>query len=481
MNYATLEKITPELKTELTGKKFGKIFPLKKLQFAVDFRLHDSKFLFFSLEPGAPRVYFIRRKLREIEKQSQNPTPFVLFLRKRLSNSVVKSVEKVPNERILRLALTAQNELGQIENYFLVIQLTGRSANLFLLDENKIILDSLRGNFGEGQEIADVYAPPARPESAQIKQTEEVIFPQNDFETLSEALDDYYKNLEADKIFQTKAKSAEAKIKQEIKRTEKLEKKLKLDLENHGDADKWKRFGDLILANLATAERRGDKIIVTDYFDENLPKIEIAAEENISLTEASERFFKRYTKARNAREEISKRLEILKFERENLLKKMSDIERAIEEKDEGFFGVEAESATEQTKKTGAKTVESKSKARAFLSSEGFEILVGKGAKDNDHLTFRIARSNDLWLHAADYPGSHVVVRSKNRQEIPQKTLIEAAQLAAFYSQARDESKVAVHFTLKKFVHKPKGAAAGLVNLASFKTIMVEPKGQNRER
>ena len=80
------------------------------------------------------------------------------------------------------------------------------------------------------------------------------------------------------------------------------------------------------------------------------------------------------------------------------------------------------------------------------------------------------------MHAADYPGSHVIVRNPTRaDEIPQQTLLEAAALAAFFSRAREESKVAVHYTLKKFVGKPKGAAAGLVSLSSFKTILVEPK------
>ncbi|MET0753268.1 MAG: NFACT RNA binding domain-containing protein, partial [Pyrinomonadaceae bacterium] len=114
-------------------------------------------------------------------------------------------------------------------------------------------------------------------------------------------------------------------------------------------------------------------------------------------------------------------------------------------------------------------------ARRYTSSEGFEILVGKGSKDNDFLTFRVAKSNDLWLHAADYPGSHVVVKNPNRNEIPPKTLLEAAQIAAFFSKAKEQPKVAVHYTQKKFVNKPKGAALGLVSLASFKTILVEPK------
>ncbi len=238
-------------------------------------------------------------------------------------------------------------------------------------------------------------------------------------------------------------------------------------MENHGDADNWKRFGDLILANLANAERRAGKIIVTDYFDENLPQIEIETEENLSFTEAAEKYFKRYTKARNAKEEISKRLSITNAELEQFANEKERIETAIAEKDEEFFKFETENEKGNPKNLKNKLHDSKSKSRSFVSSEGFEILVGKGAKDNDFLTFRIAKSSDLWLHAADYPGSHVVVKSRNREEVPNKTLLEAAELAAFYSQAREESKVAVNYTLRKFVHKPKGAVAGLGQSGEF--------------
>ena len=222
-------------------------------------------------------------------------------------------MKNIQNERILRFRLAAQNELGQNEIYSLIIQLTGRSANLFLLDGNDLILDSLRENSGEGQEIADKYSPPTRPNS---EQKAEFVFTQNNFTTLSDALDFHYLKLESEKLFQSKAKSAEANIKKEIKKRENLVKKLNKDLENHGDAENWKRFGDLILANLANAERRGDKIIVTDYFDDEIPKIEIESDVNLSLTEAAEKFFKQYTKARNAKEEISKRLAIVHSELE---------------------------------------------------------------------------------------------------------------------------------------------------------------------
>lgn len=245
---------------------------------------------------------------------------------------------------------------------------------------------------------------------------------------------------------------------------------------NHGDAEQWKRFGDLLLANLANAERKNGKVSVTDFYDENLRAIEIEIEENLSITEAAEKFFRRYTKARNAQKEIAKRLDVLKSEIEQLEVKKEQLEQAIAEGDEDFLDkISGKETVKKSGKTKEKNQESFSGARNYLSSDGFEILVGKGSKDNDYLTFKVAKSQDLWLHAADYPGSHVVVKNPNRKEIPPKTLVEAAQFAAFFSQARTEAKVAVHYTQKKFVFKPKGAIAGLVNLSSFKTILVEPK------
>jgi predicted ribosome quality control (RQC) complex YloA/Tae2 family protein len=263
---------------------------------------------------------------------------------------------------------------------------------------------------------------------------------------------------------------------------EKLVKKLNQDLTNHGDAESWKRFGDLILANLAMAKREENKVFVTDFYDEDTPTVEIEIDENHTLTEAAERFFKKYTKARNAFGEISKRLEIVNKEIENLELQKERLEKAIEEKDEvvlsEFLGEKIEKILVKTKE---KQTGNFTGARRYASSDGFEILVGKASKDNDFLTFRVAKPADLWLHAADYPGSHVVVKNPNRGEIPPKTLIEAAQIAAFFSQAKTQTKVAVHYTQKKFVNKPKGAVAGLVSLASFKTILVEPKIVSNEK
>jgi predicted ribosome quality control (RQC) complex YloA/Tae2 family protein len=475
MNNATLKNILAELESVLCGQRFGKIFLLAKFDLAIDFRLNEGKYLFTSISPAAPRIYLISRRLKDLEKQSVNASPFVLFLRKRLSGAVLRGIEKLDNERVLKFAFSGQTELGETVNHALIIQLTGRSANIFLLDARDFILDAMRENSGEGQEIGTVYAPPFRGEEKR-RRGEEETFPKKDFATVSEALDDFYQTREAEIRFQSKAQAARNELKQKIAKREKLVKNLSQDLANHGDAEQWKRFGDLLLANLANAKRSNGKVFVTDFYDENLPQIEIEIEENQTITEAAEKFFRRYTKARNAREEISKRLDVLNAELVDLEKKRERLEQAVSERDFDFLDeISGKTIDKKSGKRREKNQENFTGARNYLSSDGFEILVGKGAKNNDFLTFRVAKSQDLWLHAADYPGSHVVVRNPNRREIPPKTLIEAAQLAAFFSQAKSEAKVAVHYTPKKFVFKPKGGVPGLVNLSSFKTILVEPK------
>ncbi len=473
MNNPTLQIIINEISPILLEQKFGKIFPLGKLRFVIDFRLNGGSYLFISLEPFAPRVYLTQCKLRDLEKQSLNPNPFIQLLRKRLSNGVVQSVSKDENERVVRLTLLVNDEFEGLNTFTLVIQLTGRSANLFLLDENNFVLDSLRENQGNGQIIATRFAPPGR-EANTRKMDDNEIFPQDNFATLSEALDHYFQQVEAEKERQTQIKSAETKLRQEITKREKLQRKLVQDLEGHGNAESWKRLGDLILANLANAVRIDDTVLVTDYFDDAVPTIEIKIAEHLSLTEAAEKFFKRYTKARNAKLALTQRIADLKREITEFEAKKLELETAIIE--ENLTDFLPEKVVEKLTKSKEKRDDSFKGARRYISSDGWEILVGKASKDNDYLTFRIAKSLDFWLHAADYGGSHVVIRNPNRSEqLPPKTLLEAAQLAAQFSQAKEQPKVAVNYTNKKFVNKPKGAAAGLVSLSSFKTILVEPK------
>lgn len=471
MNNPTLELICEELAATLVGRRVGRIFQLSKLGFAIDFR-DGSRFLFVSADPNAPRLFLVNRRLRDIEKQSLQQLAFAQFLKKRISGANVVAVEKLEGERVVKIRLRAQTELGETAPFTLVVQLTGRSSNLFLLDGLDRILDRLRDTYGDGQEIATVYAPPER--AAAVERTESALNTEG-FGSISEALDAHYLAAGEEAEFKRLAGAARAKLKQAAAKCEKLAAKLRADLAAHGDPAIWKRSGDLILANLSEAAVVDGRVLVVDYFDDATPVVEIEIDENDELTVAAERFFKRYSKARNAREELNRRLSELESTAASLQAQKAEIEERIEDRDVDYLAEFLGDGKIKTGQNRTSASDPPAGTRRFISPDGFEILVGKGAKDNDQLTFRVARSSDLWLHAADYPGSHVIVRNPSRGEIPPATVLEAAKLAAFYSQAREHPKAAVHYTLRKNVHKPRGGVPGLVSLTNFKTILVKPE------
>lgn len=471
MNNETIAKISAELDAALSGRKFGRIFVPSNLRLIIDFRLPDQRFLLASAEPGSSRVHLVSRRPRDLERASGTPGGFVLGLRKRLAGATVTGVGKLPEERVLAVRMSNENDLGEEESFTLVFQMTGRSSNVFLLDSRDHVLDRLRATAGTGQEVGDVYSPPERVRPAGGESPDP--FSATLTTGISEAVDTFYLDKEARDAFEAKVRDARAKLSKERAKRKSLIGKLEADLLSHGDPEAWKHRAEVLLANVGDAKRADGGFLVKDFFAESLPEILIDADEGESVTQAAERCFRRYTKARNARAQIAERMTELERELTELDARTALLECAAEEGDEGFFDDAGKPKTGGGRKP--KDAPKIPGVRVFTSSDGYAILVGKGSKDNDHLTFKVAKSFDTWLHAADYPGSHVVVRNTDKNsEIPTGTLLQAAQLAAFYSDARNQGKAAVNYTLKKFVNKPRGAAPGLVSLSGFKTVLVEP-------
>lgn len=475
MNDETIRAIVDEVAPALVGARTGKIFQLSRLVLVIDFRMRDGRYLLLGIDPQpGPRLYLIERRMRDLEKQSLPAGSFVMTLYKRLAGSRLVALDKDDGDRIVRFSFEGSDVAGQIQKHTLIAQLTGRAANLLLLDNHGYVIDSLRPPRGESPASGDRYTPPA---SAHVHTPEVPSLQKGSFNTHSEAADDYYQKVEAERRFTSLAAVARTRMKKEIGQRVKLRRHLETDLEAHGDADTHKRVGDLLLANIGTAERRGEIVTVTDYFAEGTPRIELEIDKNATLQEEAARRFVRYTRARRAASEIARRLGEIEKELESLNTRQEELESIIalrnEKALEGFFNDGKKlSPRRRGREKASKSIAG---TRRYLSTDGFEILVGRAARDNDHLTFRVARPYDLWLHAADYPGSHVIVLNPTRKEIPHRTVIEAAQLAAKFSQARRDGKVDVHYTQRKFLAKPKGAAPGLVRMSSFRTIIVEPR------
>jgi predicted ribosome quality control (RQC) complex YloA/Tae2 family protein len=474
----TLKEIVGELERLLRGRFLGKIFQLSAFSLAVDFGIKHEGYLFISIDPAAPRLYLIKRSVSEMAKASTSLAPFAQALRTTLNRGKLLSVTKDEDERIVRFSFSLADDLGVPRKYVLMAQLTGRSANLFLLDEAGRITQAWRILKGEGQQIGDLYRPPpvqgrALAESPRITRGESP--------GISAAADKHYRHRDTEHEFESLAASLRARLRKEINRRKKLQTNLRKDLVAHGNPEEHKRLGDLLLANISNAIRTGNRVTLTDYYVEGTPAIEVEVDENQSLQDAAVESFTRYTKAKRAIEEIATRLAQLDRELEQFEAQREKLERAIASREISRLAEFAERKDSQTSGGREKrATPSIPGVRRYLSSDGYEVLVGRTARDNDQLTFRLARPNDLWLHAGDYPGSHVIVRNSSRTEIPHRTILQAAQLAAKFSQASKDSKVAIHYTRRKFLSKPKGAAPGLVRMSSFKTITVEP-GENIER
>ncbi|MDQ3745852.1 MAG: NFACT family protein, partial [Acidobacteriota bacterium] len=270
MNEQLIEEVVEEIRPALLGRHWGKVFQLSAMSLAVDFRAGDGRYLLISVEPGQPRLHLISRTVRELERASHAPTPFALVLRKRLGGATLRALAKDEGERVVRFRLTAADATGEEHAATLVAQLTGRTSNLFLLDEGGRIADSMRPARGEGQEIGDAYSPPAArgnaakqsassvsregPDSlASVSRAGFTSVSRAGFASLSEALDEHYRRLERERAFDARAAALASRFRQEAARLRKLRANLARDLAAHGDAEEHKRAGDLLLANLANA------------------------------------------------------------------------------------------------------------------------------------------------------------------------------------------------------------------------------------
>jgi predicted ribosome quality control (RQC) complex YloA/Tae2 family protein len=481
MDDQSIIAVTGEIEPLIVGRAPGKIFQVGPLSMAIDFRLRDHAYLFVSIEPAQPQLYLVKRRTRDLEKQSMPLSQFALGLRRDLSNTTVRSVKKDAEDRVVRFAFAGQDELGRDVNYTLVLQSTGRSANLFLLDRLGVILHRARPTRNPGQQVGETYERPGGQTERQTpKEDSELLklIRSGRFGSPSAAADAYFSSLLSQQTFDARAAIARGELRKKISQQKKLLQQLQKDLSSHADAERQRRLGDLLLANLSTAKREGNRVLLIDYFADDVASLDLEIDENLTLQEEAARRFALYSRSKRAVKQIGSRIEAVRAEDVQLESQLATLEEIIARRDD--VALETFTATGSVRPASAGGSRRKPEkripgTRRYLSSDGFEILVGRAARDNDHLTFKVAKPNDLWLHAANYGGSHVVVRNSTRKEIPHRTIIEAAQLAAQFSQARKDPKVDVHYTQRKFLSKPKGSAPGLVRLTRFKNITVEPK------
>lgn len=293
------------------------------------------------------------------------------------------------------------------------------------------------------------------------------------YSSISACLEDYYGDkAERDTVKQRVSDLIRFLSNEKSKNIKKLAN-LQKDLEEAQDADQFRIWGELLFASLHAVSKGDKTATLVNYYDENQAEITIPLDPLLNPSDNAQRYFKKYNKYKNSllviNEQLVKTREEITY-METLLQQLAhaslhDIEEIREELvSQGYL-------RDRSKKGKKKKKSVRPTLQVFTSSEGVEIYVGKNNLQNEYVTNRLASANDTWLHTKDIPGSHVVIRSENFGDA---TLEEAAQLAAYFSQAKQSSSVPVDCTLIRHVRKPSGAKPGFVIYDHQKTLFVTP-------
>lgn len=418
--------------------------------------------LLISCEPGAARLHLCRRPITNPE----SPPAFCQFLRARLQGARIASIQQLPNDRIVILQLTTQNGPRQV-----VCELRGKAANVLVLDENQCVVRDLNRH---SQIIGQPYQAPGKRSAAALddkasrfaESTDASDFP------ISAAIEAHYYDQEAG-LAQARARGARLRaLKKTIKKEQRLIGAWRDDLVKAAMYRNYARYGELIKANLSTIKKGMDCITLVDYYDDAMPEVTIPLDPTKSSQGNMDDYFRKHRKYLAAERELKPRIE--QAERE-----LGEMRRELTAIEQGMWSPplsapsDAHHATRMVARTQQESTDRRrGPFRRFVSSDGLPIFVGRNARENDELTFGLAKSDDLWLHARGTPGSHVVVRLEKGKDPPLETLRDAATLALLYSDLKKSGKGEVIYTKRKWVKKAKGQAPGAVLVTQEKSLHI---------
>lgn len=298
------------------------------------------------------------------------------------------------------------------------------------------------------------------------------------FPTISAAMDEFYRSRDRAERISQKSAAIHRTLKNNIER---CEKKLALQQEALLGSERMEEYrvsGELLMANLYLATKGRTSVTLPNYYDPEMKDIEIQLDVKLSPAQNAQRYFKLYQKARNARtlaaeqiEKTSEELNYLEGQMDNLSKCSGESELAeLREELEKFGYLRRSTNRRQMKQLPP------SQPMKFTAPSGRIILVGKNNLQNDKLTAS-ADLNEIWLHAKDMPGSHVIIVGENPDD---ETIVYAAKLAAAYSKGANSSKVPVDYTKRRYVKKPSGSKPGFVIYTNQKTLYVTPEENTKE-
>ena len=294
------------------------------------------------------------------------------------------------------------------------------------------------------------------------------------FDTMNDAVAAYYDAITLKENIVSERNTLKQALTKQRNVLQRKAKALQKDLERAEKSEDYRIQGELILANLHTITRGQEQVELQNYYSPELEKLSVTLDPQQTPSENAQTYFKKYTKAKRGYARIQQLISDLDADQETLQLYTYELESADTLEDlqrlRAVFIKNGYLKAPQSRKQ--KQAVSEGPFRRYTSTNGFQMYVGKNSQSNDLLLRQIAKPSDMWLHAKQIHGSHVIIRNpENRPDIPMPTLLQAAQLAAYYSKAHHASNVPVDYTWARYVVKRKGNVAGYVHYTREKDVI----------
>ena len=293
-------------------------------------------------------------------------------------------------------------------------------------------------------------------------------------ESFSALLDRFYTLRDRKDAMRQKSQALRKSVSNQVQRLRRKMAAQEKELTATYDRERLRQLGDILTANLHRIQKGQTKVLCQDFYDENMADVEIPLSPILSPQQNAAKFYKDYTRMKNAQKELTHQLDLGKEECSYLESVLEELNRAQSEaeleeiRQELYAGgyVRMDGARKKMK-------QSKLPPMRFESTDGFPIYVGRNNRQNDELTFKLARKDDIWCHASKVHGSHVIISCGGRKP-PDDTVTQAAQLAAHYAETGGGQNISVDVTTVKQVKKTPGGKPGMVIYHTYRTAIVNP-------
>ena len=424
-------------------------------------RIHKqgkTRQLLVALTPGACRLHETFRAFPKSDK----PLRFAQFLNSRIVNGWIETAEQLGDNRIVRLALRRGES-----RYLIFIRLWSNAANVIVTDEDGTVLDAMRRLPKKGENSGGHYAPQTEAAGqAQKPLREYAVRELEGGASFNEKIDALYAAQGGALSLEALREQARRNCEGSMGRLAAALERLRAKGTEFAAAGQLKEYGDIILANMS-AIQDGDEWLEAENFFANGEKARIKLDPRKSSASQAELYYEQYRKAKNGlaniQAEIAAAENELRQVQDRLARLLAETNPLVLAKLLRSGGVTSSPRREQDKK------------RPGLSFRRGDwlIIVGRDAAENDELLRRHVKGGDLWLHARDFPGSYVFIKQRAGKTVPLDILLDAGNLAVFYSKGRNNGEGDLFYTPVKFLRRAKNGPRGLVIPTQEKNLHVK--------